>query len=66
MQMSSKPRKSTLTDLNRLVVACENGNEDKLRPMLLQLYEPYLDYRMENLTAKMSGWDKLAKLVEGQ
>ncbi len=64
--MSQKPTKSTLTDLNRLVVACENGNEDKLRPLLLQLYEPYLDCRMENLTAKTSGWDRLAKLVEGQ
>ena len=65
--MSSKPaKKSTITDLNRLVVACENGNEGTLRPLLLKLYEPYLDCRMENLTANTSGWDKLAKLVEGQ
>jgi hypothetical protein len=67
MQMLKKsPKKSTITDLNRLVVACENGNEDTLRPLLLKLYEPYLDCRMENLTANTSGWDKLAKLAEGQ
>ena len=56
-----------MTDLNRLVVACENGNnDDAIRPLLLALYEPYLDCRIENLTMETTGWDKLAKLVEGQ
>ena len=64
--MSSKPGKSTIKDFNRLVVACENGNEDTVRSLLLELYEPYLECRMENLTLRPTGWDKLAKLIEGQ
>ncbi len=53
-------------DLNRLVVACEKGNDATLRPLMLQQYEPKEDCSMENLTARTSGWDKLSKLVEGQ
>ncbi len=61
------PRKNqVLTDLNRLAIAYSDENAEELRPLLLELYEPFLECSMESLLGKTSGWDNLAKLIDGQ
>ena len=61
------PRKNqVLTDLNRIALAYSDANAETLRPLLLELYEPFLECSMDNLLSKTSGWDNLAKLVDGQ
>ena len=55
-----------LTDLNRIALAYSDANAETLRPLLLELYEPFLECSMDNLLSKTSGWDNLAKLVDGQ
>ena len=41
-------------------------NAEALRPLLLELYEPFLECSMDNLLSKTSSWDNLAKLIDGQ
>ena len=55
-----------LTDLNRIALAYTDANAETLRPLLLELYEPLLECSIDNLLSKTSGWDNLAKLIDGQ
>ena len=55
-----------LSRLNRVVAAFSEDKEDPLRAELLELYEPFLEYNVDNLLANVLEWDKLAALIDGQ